>query len=711
LIMPKLRPVIGVRSWRFVGLLAVLLFALIGLFAEFFNSRAVVANGSTLSFESSTVTIPEGQTRVITVTRTGAATQPLTATVIATPGTASIADYNLVNTVTPTLLHRLDGYAFKIIPQPDGKILVGGYFTVTNGVTPTNLVRFNPDGSLDNTFSNSGVKDAEGEVRDLLLLPDGKMLVSVRLFYSPNPRPNFLRLNPNGSVDNTFTIITQTSGFASISRVITQADGKLIVGGGINGKMVTRLFPDGTLDTSFNAPTYTSTQLSVNAIAVQADGKVLLGGYPYGSAPQPRQNVIRLNSDGSFDKFFPKIIGVEVYSLLAQADGKIIVAGGGFPPDNGIGRYNSDGNIDADFPSYPIANVGYLTYRPNGKFAAGIGYFGGGGAIKFNADGSSDGSFRYVQGKIGVFALNVQSDDRMLAAIDFDYSPSYTTFVMPQTDLVRLDPKPALSWAAGETGTKTFTVTVNADNLAEIDEQFELGLEFTEGGVTSTSTAKVTVTIPGTAAPTPVELVSTPNPSVYGSVVTFTAIVSPSAATGEIKFREGNVLLGTANLVNGSAVFTTTNLRVGSHVISATYSGNTNYPAGSSNSITQQVSPPDNPFIVTKTTDDSTGNTVGSLSHALKMAGQLQSSSIITFALETGNTITFTGQLQHTVPISTIIDGGATQIILEGGGVAGDGLRLSGNNILRKLWVRNFGGREIVNDGKANKLDAIRVTS
>jgi uncharacterized delta-60 repeat protein len=714
--MPKLRPVIGVRSWRFVGLLAVLLFALIGLFAGFFNSRAVVANGSTLSFESSAITIPEGQTRLITVTRTGAAILPLTATVIGTPGTADITDYILPNTVEPAFLHKLDGYPRPILAQPDGKIVVGGYFTVTNGVTYTNIARFNPDGSLDNTFINSRVGGSEGELVNIILLPNGKFLVVVKphFYIDPTPRPRLFRLNSDGSIDSTFTVITQPSGFPVITDVVRQSDGKLLVTGDINGKIAARLFSDGALDTSFNAPTYKDTLFSVKSAAIQSDSKVVLGGANYSQYPDVIANVIRLNADGSLETTFPKAVSHEVYSVLVQPDGKIVAAGNSSRGDTAIARHNPDGSVDTSFPKYPSVYIASLLAQFNGKLIA---YFGltsqQVGIVYLNSDGTVDGFFRYNKNNsaLNFYAVGFQADGIVIAGIDFNPVYNSGNFVMPKTDLVRLNPKPTLSWAAGETGTKTFTVTVASDNFAEIDEQFELGLQFTEGGVTSTSPAKMSVTIPGTGVPSQIELVSTPNPSVYGSVVTFTATISPSAATGEIKFREGNVLLGTANLVNGSAVFTTTNLRVGSHVISATYSGNTNYPAGSSNSITQQVSPPDNPFIVTKTTDDGTGNTVGSLSHALKMAGQLQSSSIITFALETGNTITFTGQLQHTVPISTIIDGGATQIILEGGGVAGDGLRLSGNNILRKLWVRNFGGREIVNDGKANKLDAVKVTS
>jgi uncharacterized delta-60 repeat protein len=759
------------------------------------------ANGSTLSFESAAITLTEGQTRVITVTRTGAAIQPLTATVTATPGTADISDFHLLNTVTPTVLHKLDGYVRKIAVQPDGKLVAGGAFTVTNGVTYTNIARFNPNGSLDNTFTNSRVDGIEGEVYDLVLLPNGKFLVTFRHFSYSLPRSLLLRLNPNGTVDNTFNKLIATSNNQGVSNIIVQPDGKILLFSSITDKIMLRLFADGTIDNSFNAPNRSDYNFfALNTLALQADGKVIVGGWCYNPCPEPRENVMRLNADGSFDRLFPKIINVEVYSLLVQPDGKIIAAGGSLTGKDAMGRYNPDGSVDANFPNYPVGTIGYLIARSNGKFAGGIGRAIG----KFNADGSFDNSFRYSQNNAAPFALNVQADDKIVAAIDFDYSPNQTPFIMPQTDLVRLDPRPTLSWAAGETGTKTFTVTATADNLPEFNEQFELGLQFTEGGVTSVSPAKATVTIFSTTAPTELVLSSTPNPSAYGSLVTFTATISPTIVTGNVTFRRDNELLGSANLANGIATITTTNLSGGSHVIKASYFGNASYGASSSPTITQvveklpsslnlsisspssrfgaavvltaevsppvatgtvifkegatvlgqsnvvsgsavltvrnlgigshvisatyngdinyepsqsptislEVLPPANSFVVTKTTDNGWGDTVGTFSYALKMVGQLQSSSSITFALEAGDTITFTRPLlYYAVPPYTIIDGEATQIILDGNGQGYPGLYLHGNNILRNLWLRNFIGSEITIQSGGNKLENVRITS
>jgi hypothetical protein len=76
-------------------------------------------------------------------------------------------------------------------------------------------------------------------------------------------------------------------------------------------------------------------------------------------------------------------------------------------------------------------------------------------------------------------------------------------------------------------------------------------------------------------------LISSANPSTAGSKVTFTALVkatvSQAAVTGSVTFSDGKVMLGGAKISNGTATFTTSSLAVGTHAISAAYSGNLNY--------------------------------------------------------------------------------------------------------------------------------------
>jgi hypothetical protein len=86
---------------------------------------------------------------------------------------------------------------------------------------------------------------------------------------------------------------------------------------------------------------------------------------------------------------------------------------------------------------------------------------------------------------------------------------------------------------------------------------------------------------------------SSPNPSIYGQAVTFTATVSSyvgAASDGEIiTFVKGAKVLGTGTLSGGSASFTTSTLMAGTNLIKAVYSGDSNLRGSTSKPVTQVV--------------------------------------------------------------------------------------------------------------------------
>ena len=81
------------------------------------------------------------------------------------------------------------------------------------------------------------------------------------------------------------------------------------------------------------------------------------------------------------------------------------------------------------------------------------------------------------------------------------------------------------------------------------------------------------------------------NPAAYGVSVTFTATVTPSAATGTVSFYDGNTLLGAQPLApaSGNVALLTSSGFVGSHSITAVYSGDSNYAGSTSSALTQVV--------------------------------------------------------------------------------------------------------------------------
>jgi Bacterial Ig-like domain (group 3) len=86
-----------------------------------------------------------------------------------------------------------------------------------------------------------------------------------------------------------------------------------------------------------------------------------------------------------------------------------------------------------------------------------------------------------------------------------------------------------------------------------------------------------------------VAVTSSVNPSAYTQSVTFTATV-PTGASGTVSFFDGGTQVGAAVLIaSGAATTSTSTLSVGTHSITATYSGDSNYTSATSAAISQVV--------------------------------------------------------------------------------------------------------------------------
>src|SRR5437762_4329916 len=132
--------------------------------------------------------------------------------------------------------------------QPDGKIVTAGSVIHNNSTVAFVTARFNADGSLDQTFGNNGsvqttFGDPAAEGNDVVLQPDGKIIVvgfSGAGSYTDLNNFALVRFNADGSLDQSFGSggkIKSASGIATSA--VLQTDGKIVVGGsydtGVNG--------------------------------------------------------------------------------------------------------------------------------------------------------------------------------------------------------------------------------------------------------------------------------------------------------------------------------------------------------------------------------------------------------------------------------------------------------------------------------------------
>ena len=109
---------------------------------------------------------------------------------------------------------------------------------------------------------------------------------------------------------------------------------------------------------------------------------------------------------------------------------------------------------------------------------------------------------------------------------------------------------------------------------------------------TSTSSAvPVTITINTTT----LALIANTTTAVTGTNVTFTANATPTSTPGSITFMDGGVTLGSGVLSAGVATLTLSSLTAGVHFVAATYAGNANYAAQTSNAITVTISKASSP--------------------------------------------------------------------------------------------------------------------
>jgi hypothetical protein len=112
-----------------------------------------------------------------------------------------------------------------------------------------------------------------------------------------------------------------------------------------------------------------------------------------------------------------------------------------------------------------------------------------------------------------------------------------------------------------------------------------------DGIFNSSTSQSITINVATGSSVSSTTVASSANPSSYGQSVTFLAIITPSSATGSVTFMDGATPLGTGMLSNGSATYNTSALAIGSHSITAVYSGDATYAGSTSGVLTQFVDP------------------------------------------------------------------------------------------------------------------------
>jgi uncharacterized delta-60 repeat protein len=348
----------------------------------------------------------------------------------------------------------------SVAVQTDGKILVAG---VTKNATNYDfaLVRYNTNGTLDNLFGNGGIVttdiDSSETAYSMAIQSDGKIVLAGLIV---NQDFALVRYNSNGTLDNTFgtggKLITDISGTASLlTAVVIQNDGKIVLASKVHQLndddiVLIRYNSNGTLDNTFGNGGIQTTDIAganegAYSIALQTDSKIVVCGSS--SAVNTKIALLRYNTNGTLDNTFG-IGGIQTttcgivalgYSVAIQSDGKIVVGGETmsiFPDrDFVLLRYKTNGTLDSTFGNGGITitqndsldNGQTIAIQSNGKIL-----FGGRtkSATNFdfrldcyNIDGTLDSTFGNagttvtdILGNEGGASLAIQSDGKIVMA-------------------------------------------------------------------------------------------------------------------------------------------------------------------------------------------------------------------------------------------------------------------------------------------------------
>lgn len=297
-----------------------------------------------------------------------------------------------------------ESYAYDLFVQADGKIVVVGTRYDGNFSASMLALRLNVDGTLDTSFGTGGYSEPNVSTGDdfafaVAPLVNGQFLLAgSRIDANFNNQPVVIRLNADGSVDNTFG----NNGLAEVTvnqienqfwSVGVQVDGRIVasgsfsrdIGGGLSDRdvLVACFDANGVLDPGFGTDGIVIKAINAGeqevafGQALDPAGNIFLSGFTEDPDFSYDGFLMEMDADGGDVPSFgtngtvlfntPALQNV-FNDLILQPDGKPLVCGtsGGFwfdPRDQVLARYTTSGALDNTF-----GTNGYVLNSINGGF-------------------------------------------------------------------------------------------------------------------------------------------------------------------------------------------------------------------------------------------------------------------------------------------------------------------------------------------------------
>lgn len=459
-----------------------------------------------------------------------------------------------------------NGNVWTAMQQTDGKIIVGGGMQSFNGVPVGNLVRLNPDGSIDTAFQTAiGTAAGQSIITDVIQLSDGDLLVT-GYFDSFNGKAagHLVRLNPDGSVDTAFQTAISTGSDGLLYDAIELSNGDILVGGHITrfagksfGTNLVRLHADGSIDTAFQTALKGGSNGAVCELAELSDGRILAGCNFPSFAQQPAGGLVALNPNGTLDTAFNAAIGTgaengNVWEIAELSDGDIMISGvmRKFNGNDvgGMVRLHPDGTVNSDFSASVGTGANDMIYMflelPSNHFLI------GGAFTTFSSDPAVGVA------RIGAESAQIDTIGDQIATVGDGFEVSAVATIS--------DGSPAIYYADGlpdgvemdsNTGVMSGVPTVAGDYTVTIQASSLTWINLANLRHVVDTTFTLSVAEAGSGNPAVVDptdpAVNPTNPAVDPTNPAVNPIVDPAAPTGSGTTSTGSATTSTAG-ANGA---------------------------------------------------------------------------------------------------------------------------------------------------------------
>lgn len=366
-----------------------------------------------------------------------------------------------------------NSYIYAFAEQPDGKVVVVGGFNLYGGATRYRVARVLTTGANDGTFTNG--TGANNNVNTVALQSDGKILIGgVFTLYNGISRPRLARLTTTGANDATFvtgTGIVGSGTTTAVHSIAVQPDGKILVGGlftSYNGTAKTnliRLNSNGSLDATFITGTG-PTGGYVKQVILQPDGKIIIIGNFTAYNGTPKSRIVRLNADGSIDNTFGGTGADNAILCGALQPNADLMIGGNFTTYSGVAR-NTMARVHAACPTISLSIAGQTNNLCSGNTAGTATVLATGGSTFTYSWMPSGGTFSVATGLgAGTYTCQVTNDCSNSATIAVTITePASVSVTTGATPTVCPGGDAVLS-ASASGGTGSFTYNWMPGNLS-----------------------------------------------------------------------------------------------------------------------------------------------------------------------------------------------------------------------------------------------------